>query len=352
MALYDLARPLLFALPPEAAHRLSIQALRLRGGAPVYDPRLRRRLMGIDFPNPLGMAAGYDKGAEAIDGVLALGFGFAEIGTVTPQPQPGNPQPRMFRLLEDRAVVNRLGFNSEGAEVVERRLAARPKRGVVGVNIGANKDSADRLADYVSGVRRFAPHASYLMLNISSPNTAGLRDLQGRTQLAGLLRRVKAARDEMPGKVPLVVKVAPDLADMDIADIAEVVLEAGIDGIALGNTTLSRSGLRSVHAVEAGGMSGRPLFRFATIQLAKLRKAVGPGFPVIGVGGVDSGETAWAKLEAGADLVQLYTGLVYVGPHLPAAIVSYFRQRMRSEGLTSLDPVIGRATEKWAAMTP
>jgi dihydroorotate dehydrogenase len=322
---YDLLRPLLFALDPERAHRLALRALQSglmpkRAGA--ADPRLARKLLGLDFPNPLGIAAGFDKNGEAIDGLFGLGFGFVEVGTVTPLPQAGNPRPRLFRLTADQAIINRLGFNNDGHDAVYRRLAARKHSGIVGVNLGANRDSSDRAADYVAGVTRFADVADYLAINVSSPNTPGLRDLQERGALAALLARVTAARDTASRRVPLLLKIAPDLDDAALAAIAETALEAGIDGMIAANTTLAREGLRDPHAREAGGLSGRPLFQRSTTMLAKLRRLVGKDLVLVGAGGVDSAEAASAKIGAGADLVQLYTGLIFKGPRLPATILS------------------------------
>jgi len=321
---YEFLRPLLFALDPERAHRLAIHALRM-GVLPRHapnDPRLSRRLFGLQFPNPLGMAAGFDKNGEAVDGLFALGFGFVEVGTVTPRPQAGNPRPRLFRLAADEAVVNRLGFNNDGHIAVHRRLTARRQGGIVGVNLGANRDSADRVSDYVEGVRRFADVADYLVVNVSSPNTPGLRDLQERAALAALLDRVIETRNAASRRVPLLLKIAPDLDDAALAAIAETALAAGIDGMTVSNTTLARDGLRDPQAAEAGGLSGKPLFRLSTVMLAKLRRLVGKDLALIGVGGIDSSDAARAKLAAGADLIQLYTGLIFKGPGLPATVLA------------------------------
>ncbi|HVY20787.1 MAG TPA: quinone-dependent dihydroorotate dehydrogenase [Bauldia sp.] len=322
--IYALARPLLFALDPETAHRASIAALAagIHPRAPVSDPRLKRTVMGLEFPNPVGLAAGYDKGGEVPDAALALGFGFVEIGSVTPRPQPGNPPPRVFRLPADRAVINRLGFNSEGHEVVYARLARRERHGIVGVNLGTNKDSTDRVADYVAGVRRFADVASYLAINISSPNTPGLRDLQERDALARLLDGIANARGAIARRVPVVVKIAPDLDDDALGAIAETVIVAGIDGMIVSNTTLSRAGVGDAKiAEETGGLSGRPLFAPSNKMLTRLRRMVGGRLALIGTGGIDSVTAARQKLAAGADLVQLYTGMIYEGPGLPGRIV-------------------------------
>ena len=354
MSAFDaIGRRLLFSFDPERAHGLSIAAL--RSGLPVAfrpatDSRLTVSACGLTFPNPLGMAAGYDKNAEVPDALLALGFGFAEVGTITPLPQPGNPKPRIFRLTEDGAVINRLGFNNEGHAAAERRLSARKRRGgVVGVNIGANKDSADRTHDYELGVRRFAGLASYLTVNISSPNTPGLRSMQARGQLAELLSRVVAARADAAGKPPIFLKIAPDLAEAELEDIAAEVSEKRIDGLIVSNTTLSRQGLRDANSGEAGGLSGKPLFERSTIVLAKMRKLLGPDAVIIGVGGVNSAETALDKIRAGADLVQLYTGMIYAGPGLPARIVSGMIDFVGREGLPSIRDLRDSDLYLWAA---
>jgi dihydroorotate dehydrogenase len=352
-----IARRALFMLDPETAHRLSVAALtapvRL-AAAPAHDPALAVSVAGIDFPNPLGIAAGYDKNARVPDALLGLGFGFAEVGTVTPRPQEGNPKPRIFRLEEDAAVINRLGFNNEGHEAVAARLEARKALpGIVGINIGANKDAVDRIADFAEGVRRFAHLGSYLAINISSPNTPGLRDLQGREQLAALLSAVRNAREDtvtFGGRlVPVFLKIAPDLSDGDLEDIAEASLLSGIDGLIVSNTTLSRAGVTNAAGGEAGGLSGRPLFERSTIILARMRQLVGPAFPIIGVGGVDSAETALAKVMAGADLVQLYTGFIYGGPGLPGTILRELGQMVRGHAAQTIGELRDLHTADWAA---
>ncbi|YBV95388.1 quinone-dependent dihydroorotate dehydrogenase [Phyllobacteriaceae bacterium JZ32] len=350
-------RRALFALEPEQAHGLSIAALKsgVFSCGRNSDPALAVTVAGLPFPNPLGMAAGYDKNAEIPDELLKLGFGFAEVGTLTPLPQSGNPRPRIFRLIEDRAVINRLGFNNEGHEAAFRRLFARSgKAGIVGVNIGANKDSADRIGDYVAGIRRFYPLAGYFTANISSPNTPGLRDLQARESLRELLARVLKARDDEAAKSgivrPVFLKIAPDLTEEGLDDIAAEVKAHPLDGLIISNTTLSRTGLKSTkNAGEAGGLSGAPLFERSTIVLAKMRAKIGPELPIIGVGGVDSADTALAKIRAGADLVQIYTGLVYRGPSLPGEIVNGLSQRLKREGVKSIRELRDRDTEQWAA---
>jgi dihydroorotate dehydrogenase len=348
---YSLLRPLLFALDAETAHSVSIQALKtgLLPAAPAPDGRLRRKILGLDFASPVGLAAGYDKNAEVVDATHALGFAFVEVGTVTPHEQRGNPRPRLFRLDSDRAVINRIGFNNPGFAAVHERLQRH--RGIVGVNIGANRDSGDRNADYASGVRRFAGVADYIAINVSSPNTPGLRDLQERRALADLMAAVTAARGSGP-PVPILVKLAPDLDDRALAAAVETVVEAGVEGLIVANTTLARDGVRHAAAREAGGLSGRPLFRRSTIVLAKARRIAGPKMAIIGVGGIDSPEAAWAKLAAGADLVQLYTGMVFEGPGLPARIAAGLAARLDLAGVSAIGDVVGSETDRWAAMMP
>ncbi|KQT85771.1 quinone-dependent dihydroorotate dehydrogenase [Aurantimonas sp. Leaf443] len=353
--LYRAARPLLFRIDPERSHALSIEALK-RGLGPrpniPVDRRLSTRVAGIAFPNPLGLAAGYDKNAEVPDRALRLGFGFVEVGTLTPQPQEGNPKPRVFRLEGAHAVVNRLGFNNDGhADAFERLCERQRKAGIVGVNIGANKDSTDRIADYVAGVNRFEEVASYLTVNISSPNTPGLRTLQTGSELDRLLKSVVAARNGLAAitatqRKPLFVKVAPDLSDEEIGVIADGALTHAIDGLIVSNTTLSRRGVENEPgAGEAGGLSGRPLLERSTYVLAAFRRAVGPNMPLIGVGGVDSARTAILKMEAGADLVQLYTGLVYGGPDLPVKILKGMLRTMEKMGVDHVADFRDRSVE-------
>ncbi|MER9460283.1 quinone-dependent dihydroorotate dehydrogenase [Mesorhizobium sp. M0387] len=353
MIVFDrIGQKLLFTFDPETAHGMSIAALRCGlpvGARTVRDDRLKVSLCGIAFPNPLGMAAGYDKNAEVPDALLGLGFGFAEVGTVTPLPQAGNPKPRIFRLTEDDAVINRLGFNNGGHEAAEMRLAARKGRvGIVGVNIGANKDSADRIRDYELGVSRFAKYASYLTVNISSPNTPGLRTMQAREQLGELLSRVMAVRAAASAQPPLFLKIAPDLVEAELEDIAAEVSEKQIDGVIVSNTTLARTGLRSTSG-ETGGLSGKPLFERSTIVLAKMRRLLGPERAIIGVGGVDSTDAALEKIRAGADLVQLYTGMIYAGPALPGRILAGMVRFADKERLKSLRELRDSRLDQWAA---
>lgn len=347
MNLYGLFRPLVFALDPETAHWAAMTALRLGlvGGGGAEDPILATRVWGLDFSNPIGIAAGFDKNAEVPDAILRSGFGFAEIGTVTPKPQAGNPRPRLFRLAADGAVVNRMGFNNEGLDAVATRLARRPRVGVVGANIGKNKDSADAVADYATGATALAPTADYLVVNVSSPNTPGLRALQGREPLAQLLRAVKAARDgavKSAIKPPLLVKIAPDLAEEDLLDIAEVAAAVPVDGLIATNTTIARpASLKDPRRGESGGLSGRPLFEPSTRVLGRLYKLTGGKIPLIGVGGVGSGADAYAKIRAGASLVQLYTALVYEGPGLIGTIKRDLAQCLRRDGFSSLAGAVG-----------
>jgi dihydroorotate dehydrogenase len=300
------------------------------------------------------MAAGYDKNGEVPDALLAFGFGFTEIGTVTPRAQPGNPKPRIFRLERDEAVINRLGFNNDGHDACLARMRARRGRGgIVGINVGANKDSADRIADYRLGVERFAEHAAYLTANISSPNTPGLRDLQARESLGVLLAAVREARDEADARLgkhtPVFLKIAPDLDEAGLDDIAAEVLDKGIDGVIVSNTTLARDGLKSAAKAEAGGLSGRPLFARSTAVLARMRRRLGPQVALIGAGGVETAETAAEKIRAGADLVQLYTGMIYAGPGLPGRIVRGLSELAKRETVASIRALRDTALEKWEA---
>ncbi len=318
-AAFPLVRPLLHRLDAERAHDLTIRGLSLlpAGTPPADDPRLAVTCLGRRFPNPVGLAAGFDKGARVPDALLGLGFGFVEVGGVVPRPQPGNPQPRVFRLPADRAVINRFGLNSEGLGVVEARLRARAGRGgIVGVNIGANKDSVDRLADYVACTAALAPHVAFVTVNVSSPNTPGLRDLQGEAFLDELLARVVEARDAAGAGAAILLKIAPDMGLDALDAICATAKARGVQALVVSNTTVARpSSLReAATAKETGGLSGRPLFAPATRMLAQAFLRIGDAMPLVGVGGVESAETAWAKIRAGASLVQLYSALVYEGP--------------------------------------
>lgn len=349
-SVFGLARPLLHALDAETAHGLALKGLALLPPRPPApdDIRLAIDAFGRRFPNPVGLAAGFDKGAEAPDALLGLGFGFVEVGGVTPRAQPGNPRPRLFRLPRDGAVINRLGLNSEGLARVRARLERRRGRpGLVGVNIGANKETLDRIADYVTCIRGLAPLADYLTVNVSSPNTPGLRDLQGEAFLDELLARSLEARDEAAGagqRTPVLLKIAPDLTLEALDAIVATALRRGIDGLIVSNTTVARpaSLKETALAREAGGLSGRPLFAPSTRLLAETYLRVEGRVPLVGVGGIDSAEAAWTKIRAGATLVQLYTALVYQGPALINEIKRGLVRKLEAEGLASLTAAIGR----------
>lgn len=337
-AMFSLIRPALFALDAERAHGLTIDALAAWArigapfAAPLPDPMLRTRVAGIDFASPLGLAAGVDKNGSAINGWFALGFGSVEVGTLTPRSQAGNPKPRIFRLVEDAAVINRLGFNNGGIDAALPRARAARRRGVLGINVGANKDAADRIADYRTGVSKAAPIADYITINISSPNTPGLRDLQHGAALAELL----AACAEARGQTPLFLKIAPDLDTAGVDHIARAAIDARVDALIVSNTTVSRPPLRSANAGEAGGLSGAPLAPLARAKLAEAFAATGGAVPLISVGGIDSADEAYARLMAGASLVQLYSALVYRGPGLARTINAGLAALLRRDGFASL----------------
>ncbi|MBM3343100.1 MAG: quinone-dependent dihydroorotate dehydrogenase [Betaproteobacteria bacterium] len=346
---YRWARPLLHLLTPETAHRAAIGALKLGLAARAGDDDdaiLSTTVWGLNFKNPLGLAAGFDKDAEVTDAMLDLGFGFVEAGSVTPEPQPGNPKPRLFRLDEDHAVINRFGFNSKGLDYFAKRLQARQRAGIVGANVGKNRDTADAAADYAKGITRVCGLADYLVCNVSSPNTPGLRSLQARAQIEDLLNRLLQARRAAapdPGKPPpLLAKVGPDLDDAQIQDIAEVALATRIDGLIVGNTTVTRpEGLRSRYANETGGLSGPPLMPLATQCLSKMYRATGGKIPIIGCGGVASGEDAYLKIRAGASLVQLYSSLVFGGPALVARVKRKLAACLGRDGFKSVVQAVG-----------
>jgi dihydroorotate dehydrogenase len=359
-AMYDFARALLFGLDPEQAHELTLRALETglypRPAGPD-DPRLRVEPWGLALPNPLGMAPGFDKDARVPDRLLAMGLGHVEIGTVTPLAQAGNPRPRIFRLVRDRAMINRLGFNNAGHAAALARLTERRRDGmggVVGVNVGANRDAADRVEDYAVGVRAFYDVASYFTINVSSPNTPGLRGLQAPAALDGLLDRVLGARAALvamgkPSR-PVVVKLAPDIAEADLEPIVGVLTKRRVDGIAVSNTTLARDGLADATvAKEAGGLSGRPLFHRSTVALARVHLLTRGRLPLIGIGGIDSGAAAIAKIEAGATLLQLYTGLVFEGPGLIARIKRDLSAYVAREKLAGIGAAVGRRAAEWAS---
>jgi len=356
-SLFDLGPGLLALLPPEAAHEATLKSLELgifpRPARPDH-PCLSLSFAGLTLSNPVGLAAGFDKDARVPDAVLELGFGFTEVGTVTPRAQPGNPRPRVFRLLRDHAVINRLGFNNAGHQVARERLRWRfSTEGVIGVNIGANKDSGDRIADYATGIAAFCDVASYITVNISSPNTPGLRDLQTPAALDELLKRLMEMRETLVAKgkprVPIVIKLSPDIAEDDLVATIELLAAHHVDAIAVSNTTLSRPGLSDPAAREAGGLSGRPLFHRATVMLARVYEATGGLIPLVGIGGIDSGESALAKIEAGATLIQLYTGLIYEGPGLVGRIKEHLTEAVRAVNAAAITDLVGKKAKAWAA---
>jgi dihydroorotate dehydrogenase len=340
--LYPLIRPLAFALDAERAHRLTIRALKLLPPhrPPDFPDSLKTTVAGLEFPTPIGLAAGFDKDAEVPEQMLTLGFGFVEVGTLTPEPQAGNPKPRLFRLRKDQAVINRMGFNNVGQPSAYARLREDMQLpGIIGVNIGANKGSADRIADYVNGVRAMAPVAKYLTINISSPNTPGLRQLQDEGALRALLSAVQEARS--PKGPPIFLKVAPDLGKGEPDQIVRVALQHGIDAIIVSNTTVSRPSLRSKHHTESGGLSGAPLRALALKALRDFRAASGGEMPLIGVGGISTAEDAWERIRTGANLVQLYTAMVYEGPGIAARIAHGLARKLKQEGMASIAEAVG-----------
>tara|TARA_R110000772_G_scaffold268571_1_gene396316 strand:- start:48129 stop:49190 length:1062 start_codon:yes stop_codon:yes gene_type:complete len=349
MTLADRLMPALRCLDPEFAHSLALMALSLGLAPPVAAvprPILKTRVWGLEFDNPVGLAAGFDKNARVPGAVLGLGFGFTEVGSVTPRPQPGNAKPRLFRLTDDRAVINRMGFNNGGHDAMAARLAkfrAGPiGRGIAGVNLGRNKDSADEVRDYVLGVERLGAMASYLVVNVSSPNTPGLRTLQDRGPLTALLTAVKAARDGLANRPPLLVKIAPDLASADLEDIAAVVADVGIDGIIATNTTISRpASLRDQQKGQIGGLSGAPLKAMAKGVISDLYQLVGRDIPLIGVGGIATGADAYARIRAGASLIQIYSALVFDGPYLAARIAAELADLLERDGFKSAAAAVG-----------
>jgi len=349
MDLYNTLRPLVWKLDAETAHNLALWALgnRLVNGAPYADTVLESTVFGKRFANPIGLAAGFDKDARVPMQALALGFGFVEIGSVTPRPQPGNPKPRLFRLAEDEAVINRMGFNSGGADNVARnleRLPPAPRPGVLGVNLGKNKETEDAAADYETGIAKLARFADYLVVNVSSPNTPGLRALQDKGELTALIVRVKTALAAAcpTGTPPLLVKVAPDLTDEDIADIAAVAVEQKLDGLICSNTTIARPmSLKSALKTETGGLSGKPLFKPSTDILRAFSKATNGAVPLIGVGGILSGADAYEKIRAGASLVQIYSGLVYEGPSLAGRACRALAGLLKRDGFRTVSEAVG-----------
>lgn len=338
-------------LDPETAHGLALKALKaglVPAPGTLTSSRLKTNLAGLDLPNPLGLAAGFDKNADALHPLSKSGFGFVEVGAITPRAQPGNPKPRLFRLTEDKAAINRFGFNNQGMEAAARKLAARPKTGVIGLNLGANKDSDDRAADFAKVLATCGPYLDFATVNVSSPNTEKLRDLQGKAALSGLLEGVMDVRSGMDRKIPVFLKIAPDLTDGELAEIADVAIESGISGIIATNTTLSRDGLASPHRDEKGGLSGAPLFEKSTRVLAKLSKlTAGNALPLIGVGGVSNADQAYAKIKAGASAVQLYTALVFGGMGLVKEIVTGLDALLERDGFANVADAVGTEREEW-----
>ncbi len=342
--MFDTAARALGMLPAETAHRVTIHLAKAFSPSiplpPADDPRLCVEALGLRFPNPVGLAAGFDKDVEVPDAMLRFGFGFVECGTLTPRPQQGNPKPRLFRLREDRAVINRMGFNNRGIDDAKKRLARRERTGIVGINIGANKDSGDRVADYVSGFECLARYADYIAINVSSPNTPGLRGLQNRDALERLLDALIHARR---GKSkPLLLKIAPDLDEPAMDDIAQVVLNSGVEGLIVSNTTLARpASLKSANARESGGLSGKPLLERSTRMLKQMRERVGARIVLVGAGGVSNGADAYAKVRAGASLIQLYTALAYEGPGLVTRIKRELLECLARDGYSRVSDATG-----------
>lgn len=349
-ALEQAGLALLRRFDPETAHGLALRALQAgltpRPG-PITSPRLRCSVAGLDLPNPVGLAAGFDKNAEALGPLTKGGFGFVEVGAATPKPQPGNPRPRLFRLTEDRAAINRFGFNNQGMEAIAQRLSQRPRDAVIGLNLGANKDSDDRAGDFVRVLKRCGAHLDFATVNVSSPNTEKLRDLQGRDALAALLSGVMEARDALARKIPVFLKIAPDLSDAELDDIAAVARETGVHAIIATNTTLARAGLQSALRSEAGGLSGAPLFARSTRVLARLNALLGEDIPLIGVGGIGSAEDAYAKICAGASAVQLYTALVFGGLSLVSEIANGLDRLLERDGFANVTDAVGCRRADW-----
>ncbi|MDA7964953.1 quinone-dependent dihydroorotate dehydrogenase [Ruegeria sp.] len=340
----------LHKLDPETAHGLSIKALKAGlapAPGPVTSARLKTRVAGLDLPNPVGLAAGFDKNGEVLGPLSRAGFGIIEVGAVTPRPQPGNPKPRLFRLTEDRAAINRFGFNNEGMEVMAARLANRPKDAVIGLNLGANKDSNDRPGDFAKVLAHCAAHLDFATVNVSSPNTEKLRDLQGKAALGALLAGVIETRDALPRPLPVFLKIAPDLTETELQDIAEVAVETGVDAVIATNTTLSRDGLQSSHRDQAGGLSGAPLFEKSTRVLAQLSQLLDGKVPLIGVGGISTAEQAYAKICAGASAVQFYTAMVYGGLSLAAEIAQGLDGLLARDGFETVTQAVGSKREDW-----
>jgi dihydroorotate dehydrogenase len=351
MKFYErLGLPILHQFDPETAHHLSIKALRsglLPAAEPVSSSRLKTVIAGLELPNPVGLAAGYDKDAEAINPLLGAGFGFVEVGAVTPRAQPGNPKPRLFRLTQDKAVINRFGFNNKGADAAASRLATPRRTGVLGLNLGANKDSADRSDDFRRVLKTCGEHIDFATVNVSSPNTESLRDLQGPAALKALLTGVMDAQSTLKRAPKIFLKVAPDLDALAIADIAGVAVDCGIDAIIATNTTLDRDGLTSKHGAEVGGLSGQPLFEKSTRILAQFSSELDGKIPLIGVGGISSAEQAYAKIKAGASAVQLYSALVFSGLSLAGDIATGLDRLLQSDGQATVAAAVGQDRDRW-----
>ena len=351
MSLYEaLGMRALRLVDPEAAHGLALKALKM-GLVPsagvLTSPRLKTSLAGMELPNPLGLAAGFDKNAEVLHPLAKSGFGFVEVGAITPHPQPGNRKPRLFRLTEDKAAINRFGFNNHGMDAAAAKLADRPKTGVIGLNLGANKDSDDRASDFAKVLAKCGPYLDFATVNVSSPNTEKLRDLQGKAALSGLLAGVMEVREGLDRKISVFLKIAPDLSEAEIAEISEVAIETGISGIIATNTTLSRDGLKSPHRDEMGGLSGAPVFEKSTRVLAQLSKLTDGKLPLIGVGGVSNAKEAYTKIKAGASAVQLYTALVYGGMGLVKDIVTGLDTLLEKDGFANVSEAVGTGREDW-----
>ncbi len=352
--LFKLIRPLVFSMDAETAHGAAISALKtglLPHACPVKDECLKISVFDLNFPNPIGLAPGFDKNAQVPTAMLHQGFGYVEIGTVTPLPQQGNPRPRLFRLPQDNAVINRMGFNNDGHAVVLERLKRRDKKGLIGVNIGANKETEDRIGDYVKGIEAFHDIADYLTVNISSPNTPGLRGLQSKDELSELLERLNQTRRKLNSTTPMLLKIAPDLIDDELEDITSVCMNGtggqAVDGLIISNTTLARDGLVSQHRSQAGGLSGAPLFESSTKMLAKVYKLTDGNLPLIGVGGISNGQQAFDKICAGASLVQLYSAMVYHGPDLANTIAKDLVKLLQQHNFSSIEKAIGSNVDKW-----
>ena len=338
------------SMDPEKSHGLALKALEMGfGNAPgaITSPRLKTTLAGLDLPNPVGLAAGFDKNATALTALSKSGFGFVEVGAATPRPQPGNPKPRLFRLTEDKAAINRFGFNNDGMETIGMRLAQRPPDAVIGLNLGANKDSENRAEDFAHVLAHCGAHLDFATVNVSSPNTEKLRDLQGKAALSALLAGVMETRDCLDRKIPIFLKIAPDLTERELAEIAEVAAESGLDAIIASNTTLSREGLQSAHKDQAGGLSGAPLFEKSTRVLAQLSNLTNGSIPLVGVGGIGSAEQAYAKICAGACVVQLYTALVYGGFSLAETIIRDLDKLLQNDGFGNVSEAVGSKREDW-----